>query len=415
MIKIEKYFKSKVLENSLWLMVLQVFNTIIPMVTIPYVTRILGASGYGTFSLALNWILYFQVLVEYGFGFWGARKVAMSEDDNELQHTYSRIITARLFLLIVSFALMNIIYFFSGMQKEHYFCMVILFLMVIGVAFQLTWLFQGKQDMKFIALVNAISRGISVLLVFILVRKENQVYLYCFLYSCTYIFSSIIGLYVAYKKYSLKVKLADIKTSIVVIKEAWPLFISQAMSKILSGFGVTVLGVVASSSIIGIYSAIYKIPYAVTLFFSPISQALYPHISIKYGKSTKEGKEETRKIAFFLIPIFIILAGILIVFRYFVIDILFGAEYVEYSNILIPLSIWFVISVINNFLGIQTLVASGHQKQYGKAFSISAILSIVFNVVLGMSLGISGIAWATTGSELLLTILLLFSIKKYMR
>ena len=87
----------------------------------------------------------------------------------------------------------------------------------------------------------------------------------------------------------------------------------------------------------------------------------------------------------------------------------------EYSNILIPLSIWFVISVINNFLGIQTLVASGHQKQYGKAFSISAILSIVFNVVLGMSLGISGIAWATTGSELLLTILLLFSIKKYMR
>lgn len=310
---------------------------------------------------------------------------------------------------------MNIIYFFSGMQKEHYFCMVILFLMVIGVAFQLTWLFQGKQDMKFIALVNAISRGISVLLVFILVRKENQVYLYCFLYSCTYIFSSIIGLYVAYKKYSLKVKLADIKTSIVVIKEAWPLFISQAMSKILSGFGVTVLGVVASSSIIGIYSAIYKIPYAVTLFFSPISQALYPHISIKYGKSTKEGKEETRKIAFFLIPIFIILAGILIVFRYFVIDILFGAEYVEYSNILIPLSIWFVISVINNFLGIQTLVASGHQKQYGKAFSISAILSIVFNVVLGMSLGISGIAWATTGSELLLTILLLFSIKKYMR
>lgn len=60
----------------MWLFVLQVFNTVVPMITLPYVTRILGASGYGDFSLALNWVLYFQVIVEYGFGYWGARKVA---------------------------------------------------------------------------------------------------------------------------------------------------------------------------------------------------------------------------------------------------------------------------------------------------------------------------------------------------
>ena len=60
----KKIRNSKLLKNGIWLLVLQVFNTVVPMITLPYVTRILGASGYGDFSLALNWILYFQVIVE---------------------------------------------------------------------------------------------------------------------------------------------------------------------------------------------------------------------------------------------------------------------------------------------------------------------------------------------------------------
>ena len=68
---VKDFLHSKLLKNSMWLFVLQVFNTVIPMMTLPYITRVLGKAGYGDFSLALNWILYFQVIVEYGFGFWG--------------------------------------------------------------------------------------------------------------------------------------------------------------------------------------------------------------------------------------------------------------------------------------------------------------------------------------------------------
>ena len=69
--KIKKLLGSKVLKNGIWLTVLQLVNTVIPVITIPYVTRILGANEYGIFSIALNWILYLQVLVEYGFGLSG--------------------------------------------------------------------------------------------------------------------------------------------------------------------------------------------------------------------------------------------------------------------------------------------------------------------------------------------------------
>lgn len=405
----KQILSSKLFKNSVWLLLLQVFNTIVPMITIPFVTRILGSTGYGVFSLALNWILYLQVIVEYGFAFWGARKVAMANEE-QLQIIFSKIITSRLLLLVISFILVNVAYIFSGLQISHYYCMLLLFTMVIGTAFQMTWLFQGKQDMQFIAIVNAIARSFSVILIFIMINNRNDVYLYSFLYSITFILSSLIGLIVANKKYGLKIKFCNLKYIKDSLFDAWPLFISQAMSKILSGFGVTILGAFSTASTVGIYSAIYKIPYAMTLFFSPISQALYPRISIEFSKSKISGVNIVKKLSLLILPIFSVLAIIIILFRYQIVNIVFGDEYYCYSNILIPLCLWFILSVINNFLGIQILVASGHQKEYSHAFLISAVLSIVLNIILGYLYTINGVSWATTISEFILSLLLIYSI-----
>ena len=394
-----------------WLFILQIFNTVVPMFTLPYVTRILGSSGYGDFSLALNWILYLQVIVEYGFGYWGARKVATSGKD-KLQEIYSMIITSRIVLMIFSFTTMCIVYVISGKEFTHFICMCILFSMVIGVAFQLTWLFQGLQDMKYITFINAVSRLISVILIFLMVKRSTDVYLYCFLYSFTFILSAIIGLVLAHKKYDLKVRLCKISKVKPALQEAWALFISQAMSKVLSGFGVTVLGMMATSSAVGIYSAVYKIPYTMALFFSPVSQAIYPDISVSFGKSKNNGLKRVKKVACVIVPVFIVASVILILFNKPIVTLLFGDEYSNSSTILIPLCLWFVLSVVNNFLGIQILVASGYQKEYSDAFLISAILSILLYFVLGKLFGMFGIAFATLFAEFVLTVLLLIRVLK---
>lgn len=402
---------SKLLKNGIWLFILQVFNTVVPMLTLPYITRILEPSGYGEFSLALNWVLYFQVIVEYGFGYWGARKVA-TDNGSTLQKTFNNIITARLLLLILSFILMTTVFLFSGKDINHFICMCILFSMVLGVAFQLTWLFQGMQEMKYITLINAVSRLASVLLIFLMVKRDTDVNLYAFLYSATYIISAIMGLYLAHKRYGLKFGISSIKDTIGVLIEAWPLFISQAMAKILSGFGVTVLGMVAASSAVGIYSAIYKIPYAMALFFNPISQAIYPNISTEFTKSKINGLRRIKKIAFCIMPLFAIISIIIMYFSHQIVQICFGSDYSNYSNILVPLCLWFLFSIINNFLGIQILVASGHQQEYSKAFLISALAAIVMYIILGNLFNIYGIAIATFFAEITLTAILLIQIKR---
>lgn len=407
-----KLIKSKLLQNSMWLFVLQIFNTIIPMVTLPYITRILGVSQFGAFSLALNWVLYFQAIVEYGFGLSGARKVALFDNKIKLQTLYNNIITSRIVLLIFSFILMNIIYLLSGMPKIHYICMCILFTMVIGVTFQQTWLFQGKQEMKLVTIISAVARSLSVIMIFAFVKNSTHVYLYCFLYAFTSLFYSLLSMMIVYKKYSLVFHFAGLKDVIQELKDGWYLFTSSAMAKIFGGIGITVLGFVATDNYVGIYSAIQKIPFVLSLFYGPIGQALYPYISIKFKNSDFDGIQTVKKVAIPILAVFLAIDIFIVIFRKPLIYIAFGSEIVSYENLIIPLAVWFILGIANNFFGIQILVASGHQKEYSKSFRIGISAIIILNITLGYAFKIYGIAFAAMVSELILTVALLINVIK---
>lgn len=405
--------KSKVFKNGIWLTILQIVNTIIPVLTIPYITRVLGSSEYGVFSIALNWILYFQVFVEFGFGLSGARKVALiGNDKKRLNELFNNIISSRIILLIASFLLLNVVALVSQFDLKNYICMIILFIMIVGTTFQLTWLFQGKQDMKFITIINVVSRVVSVILIFLLVKKPSDIYLYCLLYSITLLLSSVISIIVSKKKYNLRFSFSKKNDVLKEINDGKYLFASSAMSKIFSGFGTTILGILASSSITGIYSAIYKIPYVLTMFFSPISQAIFPYNSSRFKNSYNEGVNNVKRIAIPILAVFIMMSIIIIVFNKIIIIKLFGKEYAEYSLIIIPLILQFIFAAINNFLGIQILVASGNQELYSKAFFIGCIAIIISNIVLGKLYGIYGVSIAAALGEFVLTISLCINLKR---
>ena len=115
---------------------------------------------------------------------------------------------------------------------------------------------------------------------------------------------------------------------------------------------------------------------------------------------------------FFMFGIFSIL---IIVFNKIIINLLFGAEYSNYSIIVIPLVIQFLLAIVNNFIGIQMLVASGKQKNYSKAFAIGCMAIIVSNMLLGKLYGIYGVSIAAPIGEFVLTISLIFQLKSLER
>ena len=412
--KLKLIINHSVVKNGIWLLVLQGFNTILPFITVPYITRILEASSYGDFSLGLNWIGYLQIIVEYGFIFSGTKKLALLSENGDIQEQnklYSKIILARIYLCIFTGALLIVLLLVLKFTFRVKLCMCILFLMVIGVVFQHTWFFQGKEDMKYITFGNALGRSITTALIFLCVKKPDDIYLYCFLYSFNFILMALFGLYLARKKFNARIVKCSFNEVVDELRDGWYLFISSAMTKVFSGFGVTFLGFFVSTKLIGIYSAIYKIPYLFLLLWNPISQALYPYCSKKYAISFYSGFNTVKKISFTFVISFSLIGSLIIIFNNSIVSIVFGKEYADYSYILIPLIIWILIGIANNFLGIQTLVASGNEKNYSKVFSINMIFSIILTILLGYNYTIFGISLSMAISEFILFLMLINEVR----
>ena len=395
----------------MWMYTLQFFNMIVPLLTIPYITRILGTSGYGVFSTAFNIVSYLQVVVEYGFVMSATRKVAIKGKQG-LNKTYSCVLLGRTILLGVS-VIISAMYIAANKEKT-VLCLsfIILLICLLGVCVQMNWLFQGMQEMKYISIVNVVARSVSTVLIFIFIKSASDLYLYCLLYSVSPLLSGFIGFFLARKKYSLhlvKLKFTDV---ISELKDGFYIFTTQLSAKVFGAIGITLLGIFASSSVVGIYSAIQKIPNAMILLWTPIDQVIYPITSKHFGNDFNEGLNFVKKVRRKILPIFIFIAAVVAIFSKPIIHLLFGGEYSPFYYWLIPLLVWLIISIDNNFWGVQNLLGSGHDKEYGEAFQIAVVSTVLLNLLFVWLWRGMGAAIAPLLSELVLNALLRLKMRK---
>lgn len=394
-------------------MVLQGVNIIVPFLTIPYVTRVFGASTYGVFAVALNWVTYFQMIVEYGFDLSATRRVVGAADDpKRLGGLVSAVVAARLLLVALCLAATGVLAATCAATGEQLGCMVVLFSMLVGIALQLNWLFLGLQDMKFITVATAVARVASAVLIVLMVNRADQLLLYAFLYSFTFLLSGVLTHIFAWRKYRVRFAPIGFKDVCDAFKDGFPLFLSYAASKIISNVGVTVLGVFQTTAVVGSYSVVLKIPQIINMMFSPVSQALYPRVNEVCLRSKSEAKRYVLKLAIPIVGGFAVCLAAIVLLRGSLVGLLFGDDYLSCADALISLVLWVLLGVVNNFLGVQLLIPFGYQAVYSKLILADSVLSLVLNVVLGAAFGAMGVASAVAIAEAVLTALLFFNLRK---
>ena len=411
--KIKGLAKHSAVQNGMWMYALQIFNTVLPLLTLPYITRILGEAKYGVFSFALNLVSYLQVFIEYGFPLSATRDVVAANGDKEkINRIFSGVLFARLWLLAASAVILGgtLLLFMDDLSQLQ--CMAVLAICLVGSCLQQDWLFQGLQKMKYISLVNIIGRVVSVALVFCLVKKPEHLLLYCLLYSISPLLSGLIGTVLAKRTFALSVIRMKAKEIFQALKKGFFVFTTSLSAKIFGAIGITFLGFFSSDETVGIYSAIQKIPQMFMLAWTPVSQVLYPISSQKMQGSYKDGRKFVKKMHFlFMIP-FALLSVVIALFSKPVIGLMFGAEYAAKAFWVVPLLVWMLLGISNNFLGVQTLLASGRDKEYSGCFQFGVICTVVLNflfIYFGDGLGA---AIAPAISEVLLCGALLLQIRK---
>ena len=396
----------KLLENTGWLLVLQAVNILLPFVTVPYVTRVFGADLYGVFSIALNWITYFQLVVEYGFNLSATKKVVEARTSDEYDSLVTAVVVARLALVVLCFAVVLVLGLVSAASGEQLSCMLVLFSMLVGIALQLNWLFQGLQDMKMITIATASARAMSVALIFLLINNQGQLALYSFFYSITYLASGILTHILAWRRHGIRLRKPSFRHMLREMQDGTPIFLSSAAGKIIGNAGVTVLGACQPAAIVGAYAAVLKIPQMVSLMFTPIGQALYPRVNEENLKSKAAAAKLVIIFGGPVTALFAVMLAAIVVLREPLVSLLFGREYLTAADTLIPLSAWVLFGIANNFLGVQLLIPFGHQGLYSVLMIADSALALALNVLLGSSFGAIGVASAIAVSEMVLTVLL---------
>lgn len=405
--------RKNLISNIFSLSFLQVANYVLPLLTVPYLVRILGPEKYGLINFSQAFIQYFILLTDYGFNLSATRKIAINREDNDqISEIFSAVFIIKFVLLLISFLIMiSVVLSFHRFQGDFY-IFIYTFGMVVGNVLFPIWFFQGMEKMKYITYFNILWKTVFTLLIFVLVRKQADYLMVPVLNSLGYIVIGVISLNFIHRKFDVQYKLVGLKRLKEELRDGFYIFISGFATSLYTTSNAFILGLVTNNTIVGYYSAAEKIIRAVQYLNNPISQAIFPYIS----KLTTDSKEKslsfikkTTKLVgaanlLFSLMIFLLARPIVL--------ILLGKQYTESIAVLRILALLPFIISLSNILGVQVMLNYGMEKLFSKIIVTASLLNVVLALVLSLMFKDIGVSYAVVITELMITVTMYYVLNK---
>ncbi|MGF1788257.1 oligosaccharide flippase family protein, partial [Photobacterium swingsii] len=273
----------KVINNFLSLSILQALNYVLPLITLPYLIQVLGVDKFGLVTFSASLALYFNVIADYGYKLTAPRDIAQNRNClDTINEIVSVVLVSKLILLVFGF----IVYFIIVFSVESFWIeskiYMLSFLVVVSQSMIPVWFFQGMEDMKYVTVINVITKAIFLILVFLFIKSEGDVYLLPLFTAVGFILTSLFCFYkmkVKYKYIFIKPTLTGLKNSFT---NGFHIFVGNASTSLYTNTNIFLLGVLTTTSVVGYYSVAEKIVSAIAGLFIPLNQALYPYLSKKY-------------------------------------------------------------------------------------------------------------------------------------
>ena len=272
--------KKTLLENFISLGALQIVSYVIPLINLPYLSRVLGVDKFGLVFFAFAFMQYFIILTDYGFGLFATREIAVNRHNkNNLSNIFSAVTFIKFCLLVISFIILVLCMIFVPKLHENWLVFMLSFLMVVGNAIYPVWFFQGMERMKYITFLNILSKTIFLILIFIFVKKSDDYIIVPLLNSMGFLVSGAIGMYFAIKHLGAKLYIPRWQTVKKQFKYSSEFFLSRASVSAYTNTNSFCLGLIGSSVMVGYYVAAEKIYQAINGLCYPLTNALYPFVA----------------------------------------------------------------------------------------------------------------------------------------
>lgn len=383
MIKSFSSDQKKVFSNFLSLSILQGMNYILPLITLPYLVRVLGAEYFGLLAFATAVIMYFSLITDFGFNISATKEISINRDDKtKLIEIFSSVITIKMLLMIFTFFVLIFLISFLDKFSTHALIYLLTFGIVIGQVFFPVWFFQGVENMKFITYLNILSKLFFTVCIFIFVHTQEDYWIVPLLTSLGYILASVVAMYIVKVKYEIQYQIPSIESLTFCTKESSYFFISNIAGSLYTVSVTVILGLFTNNTIVGYYAAADKIIQAFKGLVTPFMQAVYPYVSRQVNISQTNGLKKIKKIA---LGTFIVMSGIslgVFLFSEFLVNLILGEGYIESVFILEILSPLPLLVAMGNVFGLQTMIPFGRKKQFSTIIVVSSFISLIISFIL---------------------------------
>lgn len=382
----------------------QLGNYVIPLLTFPYLTRVLGVAHFGIYALAFATTSYFCLLVDWGFLLGAPGKIARVGDDlAQLNDIFWSTFFAKLLLMLATLPVIGIAILVSPGVRAMAPVLLCSYGMVLANIITVNWCLQGLERLDRLATASMIGRGLTVPATFLLVHGSGDTWIAALIQSGGAMITGIASI-VLLRKLNVIRRPSTTPSTLwhaawTQIRETWPLFLSALSSNLYTSTNTVMLGMLRGPVDTGLFSSADRLRSAAQATIAPISHAVYPRASRLMADDPDSAMALARRLLLLQGAFTFCIAAVLMVGAPTIIHMLAGPKFEQSVPVLRLLApIPFLVGLANVF-GIQLMLPLGMHRMFSRITTAAALLDLLIVVPLSWYFGAPGTAAAALVTE----------------
>lgn len=381
----------KLLVSAFWLALLQFLNIVLPILTVPVVTRAFGPTVFGVLATISALAGYVGLLAMYGFNFTGPRATAILRDDpKKLSIVVSNILGAQALLAVVGILAFLMAAPWIPYASSHEAIAVLMLVQAVSYSMTPQWAFLGIDKLRDATIVQAAFRIVASTMVILLVRGEHDVFLYVAINTGASIAIAISSLIIL-RLYGIRLSVPKVEDVILTIRNATALFTSTLAINLYTTTNVIIVNMVLGPAAAGPFALADRLRQATSGILGPITGVIYPFVCrITEGD---ESVEETRTKRLFFRTIFglsFLMSVGLFVFAPTIVRIAGGGAFADAASVLRITALVPTLVALSNIIAVQSMLPLGMDREVTTIVASAAVVGIGGMIVMTTAFGLSG-------------------------